>query len=236
MQPQVALDIAEMPLNQPHRRARIAPLQCIDDLRVLVLRLLGRMRRLVHQRDQRAARQQVGQQLREHLVAAVVIGRQHRETGLARDERGKQVSQPPSLTDPALYQGGFFVFSLLTLYMVAPLAAAVALEALDVLLEERLAERAATLGPYMLDALRALRCPAIREVRGKGLLIGVDLDPALASARTACERLLAHGILSKDTHQTVVRFAPPLVITRDEIAEALEGIGAAFSELGATNA
>lgn len=117
-----------------------------------------------------------------------------------------------------------------------PLAAAVALEALDVLLEERLAERAATLGPYLLDALRALRCPAIREVRGRGLLIGVDLDPDVASARTACERLLAHGILSKDTHQTVVRFAPPLVITRDELDEALESIGAAFSKLGATTA
>lgn len=112
-----------------------------------------------------------------------------------------------------------------------PLAAAVALEALDVLFDEQLAERAARLGPYMLSALRALRSPAIREVRGRGLLIGMDLDPALASARTACERLLAHGILSKDTHQTVVRFAPPLVITREQIDEALAGISAAFTEL-----
>lgn len=113
------------------------------------------------------------------------------------------------------------------------LACAVALEALDVLFEERLTERAAELGPYLLAELRAMRSPIVREVRGKGLLIGVDVDPAHASARIVCDRLLAHGILSKDTHGTVVRFAPPLIITRAELDEALVGIRAAFEEVSA---
>jgi ornithine--oxo-acid transaminase len=112
-----------------------------------------------------------------------------------------------------------------------PLAAAVALEALDVLIDESLAERAAELGPYLLRELRAIPYPLISDVRGKGLLIGVEIDPARATARAVCERLLAHGILSKDTHQTVVRFAPPLVITRRELDQALTAIRVAFAEV-----
>ena len=112
-----------------------------------------------------------------------------------------------------------------------PLAAAVGLEALAVLIEERLSERADELGAHLLSELRAIRSPLIREVRGRGLLIGVEIDPAVASAHAVCLRLLAHGILSKDTHQTVVRFAPPLVITRAEIDEALQAIRHAFAEV-----
>ena len=109
-----------------------------------------------------------------------------------------------------------------------PLAAAVALEALDVLIEEDLAGRAAELGAYLLSELRSIRSPMIREVRGKGLLIGIDLDPAQLSARSFCERLLARGVLSKDTHQTVVRLAPPLVISKAQINAALVAIRASF--------
>jgi ornithine--oxo-acid transaminase len=112
-----------------------------------------------------------------------------------------------------------------------PLAAAVALEAINVLLEERLPERAAELGDYMLAQLRNIRSPLIREVRGKGLLIGVDIDPAFTTAGAVCERLLAHGVLSKDTHHTVVRFAPPLIITRPQIDVALAAVRATFAEL-----
>jgi ornithine--oxo-acid transaminase len=112
-----------------------------------------------------------------------------------------------------------------------PLAAAVGLEALDVLIDERLAQRAAELGDYLLAQLRAIRCPLVSDVRGRGLLIGVEIDPTRATARTVCERLLAHGILSKETHQTVVRFAPPLVITRDELDFALTSVRAALAEL-----
>jgi ornithine--oxo-acid transaminase len=109
------------------------------------------------------------------------------------------------------------------------LAAAVALEAITVLTEERLTERAAELGAYLFSELKAMTYPLIRDVRGKGLLIGVEIDPAYASAQTVCQRLLEHGVLSKDTHQTVVRFAPPLIITREQIDTALEAIRAAFA-------
>jgi ornithine--oxo-acid transaminase len=103
-----------------------------------------------------------------------------------------------------------------------PLAAAVALEALNVLMDERLPERAAALGARLMTGLAAIRSPLVRDVRGKGLLVGVEIDPRYATARLVADRLLAHGILSKDTHGTVVRFAPPLVITREEIDWAVE--------------
>jgi ornithine--oxo-acid transaminase len=117
-----------------------------------------------------------------------------------------------------------------------PLASAVALEALDVLVEERLAERAAELGDYLLAQLRTIESPLVREVRGRGLLIGVEIDPTIASAQTVCERLLAHGVLSKDTHHTVVRFAPPLVITREQLDDALVAIRSTLDELASERA
>lgn len=98
-----------------------------------------------------------------------------------------------------------------------PLAAAVGLEALQTLVDEQLVERSEELGAYLLSELRRLRSPLIREVRGKGLLCGVDFDPALIHAREVAERLLAKGILTKDTHDTVIRFAPPLVIERTQL-------------------
>jgi len=103
-----------------------------------------------------------------------------------------------------------------------PLAAAVALEALDVIMEEHLPERAATLGARLAAGLAAIESPMIREVRGRGLLIGVDIDPSYATAREVVERLLSHGLLSKDTRGTVVRFAPPLIISSAEIDWAIE--------------
>lgn len=112
-----------------------------------------------------------------------------------------------------------------------PLAAAVGLAAIDVLLQEKLAQRAAELGDYLLRELRALRSPLIREVRGKGLLIGIDIDPALASARTVCETLLQHGVLSKETHATVVRLAPPLVATREQLDCALHALSLTLAQL-----
>ncbi|MBI4293157.1 MAG: ornithine--oxo-acid transaminase [Betaproteobacteria bacterium] len=114
-----------------------------------------------------------------------------------------------------------------------PLASAVGLAAIDVLIEERLVQRAADLGDYLLRELRALKSPLIREVRGRGLLIGVDIDPARASAREVCESLLRHGVLSKDTHHTVVRLAPPLVIVREQIDDALAALRATLAELDA---
>ena len=111
-----------------------------------------------------------------------------------------------------------------------PLAAAVGLAAIDVLLEEKFAQRATQLGGYLLRELRALKSPLIRDVRGKGLLIGVEIDPAPVSARTVCDKLLHQGVLTKDTHHTVVRFAPPLIITREQIDEALTALRATLAE------
>ena len=99
----------------------------------------------------------------------------------------------------------------------SPLAAAVGLAALELLHDERLAERARRLGVTLMDSLRRLQHPAITEVRGAGLLVGVVIDPAWASARVVCEGLMAEGVLTKDTHHTVVRLAPPLIIEREHL-------------------
>ncbi|MDP2205153.1 MAG: ornithine--oxo-acid transaminase [Alphaproteobacteria bacterium] len=103
-----------------------------------------------------------------------------------------------------------------------PLAAAVGFESLSVLEEEGMVENSAKLGDYMMDQLRGINSPFIREVRGKGLWIGVDFDPAKIPARKICEMMMTRGILSKDTHETVVRFAPPLNITQTEVDWCLE--------------
>jgi ornithine--oxo-acid transaminase len=113
-----------------------------------------------------------------------------------------------------------------------PLACAVGLAALDLLEEERLAQRAQALGALLMAELRALRHPAIREIRGRGLLIGMELDPAQVSARMFCERLMHRGILSKDTHGTVVRLAPPLIISEQEIGIAVAAIAAILQDIG----
>ncbi len=102
-----------------------------------------------------------------------------------------------------------------------PLAAAVAQESLKVLIEERMIENSAELGKYFVDKLQQIRSNHIVEVRGKGLWIGVELD---TSARPYCEKLKDEGILCKETHDRVIRFAPPLIITKDEIDWALERI------------
>jgi len=103
-----------------------------------------------------------------------------------------------------------------------PLAAAVGLEALHVIRDEGLVQRSRALGAHMLERLRAIKSPALKSVRGRGLWAGAEIDPRFASAREACERLLAKGVLSKETHHTVVRLAPPLVIARDDLDRALD--------------
>ena len=110
------------------------------------------------------------------------------------------------------------------------LASAVGLAALDTLIDERLVERSARLGGHLLDALRTLRSPLIREIRGRGLWVGVDFDPAKIPARTVAEALLARGILSKETHGTVIRFAPPLTIAREQIDWAVAQFGEILGE------
>jgi ornithine--oxo-acid transaminase len=113
-----------------------------------------------------------------------------------------------------------------------PLASAVGLAALDLLEEEKLAQRAHVMGAMLMDGLRALRHPAIRDLRGRGLLIGMELDPAHISARDFCERLMERGILSKDTHGTVVRLAPPLIISEQEVGIAVAAFAAILHDIG----
>lgn len=105
-----------------------------------------------------------------------------------------------------------------------PVAAAVARAALKVLVEENLAERSAELGEYFMEQLAEIPSPHVREVRGKGLLIGVELRPTAGGARRFCEALQARGILAKETHENVIRFAPPLVIEKETIDWALPHI------------
>jgi ornithine--oxo-acid transaminase len=112
-----------------------------------------------------------------------------------------------------------------------PLAAAVGLEALHVIRDEGLVEKSRVLGARMLERLRAIKSPALKDVRGRGLWVGAEIDPAIASAREACERLLDKGVLSKETHRTVVRLAPPLVIARDDLDWALDRFEEVVHEL-----
>ncbi|MDE2039133.1 MAG: ornithine--oxo-acid transaminase [Elusimicrobia bacterium] len=101
-----------------------------------------------------------------------------------------------------------------------PLACAIGLAALDVIVRERLPRRAAALGAYFLEGLRALDDPRLLEVRGKGLLLALEFKQPIA--KPFCKALAANGLLAKDTHQTTVRLAPPLVITKPQIDAALE--------------
>ena len=98
--------------------------------------------------------------------------------------------------------------------------------ALRVLVEEKLIERSAELGAYFLDKLKAMQSLHIKEVRGKGLWIGIELN---TPARPFCEALKQAGVLCKETHAVVIRIAPPLVITRPEIDWALERIAKALA-------
>ncbi len=102
-----------------------------------------------------------------------------------------------------------------------PLACAVSMTALDVLVEDKLVENSAELGDYFLSELKNINNPIIKEVRGRGLFIGVELTEA---ARPYCEKLKELGLLCKETHDTVIRFAPPLIITKEEIDLALSKI------------
>jgi len=106
-----------------------------------------------------------------------------------------------------------------------PLACAIARAALKVLVEEGLIENAAMMGAYFLDGLRQISHMLIKEVRGKGLMIGLELYPEAGGARHYCERLQENGLLCKETHDHVIRFSPPLVITEEQVEWAVEKIG-----------
>lgn len=112
-----------------------------------------------------------------------------------------------------------------------PIAAAVGLAALDTLIEERLVERSARLGAHLLAQLGTLKNPIIREVRGRGLFAGIELDRDVASAAAVATRLLKAGVLTKDTHRNTIRFAPPLIIEESEIDWAIERVAEVLEEV-----
>jgi len=112
-----------------------------------------------------------------------------------------------------------------------PLGAAVGLEALNILIDEKLADNSARMGRYLLDELAKIDSPVVKEVRGRGLFIGLEINPELASARAICEALMERGLLSKETHQTVVRLAPPLVIGKAELDWAIRQIREVIAEI-----
>ncbi len=115
-----------------------------------------------------------------------------------------------------------------------PLAAAVGSAALDVLVEENLVSRAQEMGDYMHSALKKIKSHLITDIRGKGLLVGIVIDPRYYSAREICLRLLKRGVLSKETHGTVIRLAPPLIITREQIDVVITAITDVLAEAEAT--
>ena len=115
-----------------------------------------------------------------------------------------------------------------------PLACAVARTAIKVLIEEKMIDNASKMGDYFLSQLKEIKNPNIKQVRGKGLLIGVELFPEFGSARPLCEKLMIQGILCKETHDNIIRFAPPLVITKEEIDWAMERIEPVLSSNQAT--
>ena len=112
-----------------------------------------------------------------------------------------------------------------------PLAAAVGLEALNILVEDQLAEHSAEMGAYLLAELAAIESPIIKELRGRGLFIGIEIEPSMPSARQICEALMERGLLSKETHETVVRLAPPLIISKAEIDWAVTQIREVLQEI-----
>jgi ornithine--oxo-acid transaminase len=110
-----------------------------------------------------------------------------------------------------------------------PLGAVIATEALKVLVEEGMIENARTMGEYFQERVAEIPSPYVKEVRGKGLLIGVELKPEARGARRFCEALQERGILCKETRKNVIRFAPPLMITRTEIDWVIEQLTAVLN-------
>ena len=112
-------------------------------------------------------------------------------------------------------------------YAGNPLGAAIAREALAIMLDENLIQRSRTLGEHALESLQKMRHPSIMEVRGRGLFIAIELSEP---ARPYCEALAQRGLLCKETHQNVIRFAPPLMIQEEELEWALAQFAAVFEE------
>jgi ornithine--oxo-acid transaminase len=112
-----------------------------------------------------------------------------------------------------------------------PLGCAVAMETLDLMVEEKFAQKAAALGELAMAGFNATKLPKVKEIRGKGALIGIELDPSAGGARRYTERLAEVGVLCKETHDNVIRIAPPLVITESELKVGIDKIASVIKEL-----
>lgn len=110
-------------------------------------------------------------------------------------------------------------------------ASALGIEAINILKEDKLAEHAATVGEHLMQKLQSFNSPLIKDVRGKGLLVGLELTPGKVTTGQFCDVLMKKGVLSKDTHGTTVRFSPPLVIQKKEIDWAVEMVEETLREL-----
>jgi ornithine--oxo-acid transaminase len=115
-----------------------------------------------------------------------------------------------------------------------PLAAAVGMAAIDLLFAENLVQRAAELGDYLMTELKKIQSPLIMDIRGQGLLVGLVIDPRYYSAREICLQLLKHGVLSKETHSTVIRLAPPLTITKAQLDSVIAAIKVVLTTAAST--
>ena len=111
-----------------------------------------------------------------------------------------------------------------------PLAAAVGMAAIDVIVEENLTERAQELGAYFMDELSKIDSPYIKEIRGKGLMVGLEIKEEHGSARPFCEKLMDLGLLCKETHEQTIRFCPSLKITKEDLDWAIDNIRKVFTE------
>jgi len=105
-----------------------------------------------------------------------------------------------------------------------PIAAAVGMASIDVIVDEKLPERSMELGEYFKKCLTEMNSPVVKEIRGKGLMIGVEIKKEFGKARTICEKLMEEGILCKETHEQTIRFTPPLIISKSELDWALTRI------------
>lgn len=97
------------------------------------------------------------------------------------------------------------------------MGAKIGLKALDIMERDHYAEKSQRLGSYLMQSLKDLKSPLIREIRGSGLWVGIEIDPLLTNARILAEDLMAEGVLTKETQDTVLRLAPPLIITKEQI-------------------
>ncbi len=193
------------------------------------------------------------------LAKAQAICRKHNilfmvdeiQTGMARTGRNfcfqHEIDKPDGLMLGKALGGGIYPVSaflarkdVMDVFDVAshgstfggnPIAAAIGVESIRIIQDDRLAERSATLGEHMLRRLGAINSPYIKDVRGRGLLIGLEIDAAKATARQVCDKLLEKGLLSKDTHGTVVRFAPPLIIEKEQLDWAADTVAQALAEM-----